>query len=226
MKDMEAFVAAVEEEAAAWREFDRDTKEMQRVAELYPVQFAAEAMMNTFRQLHVLRDSVASVLGVDLIALHGFATDTEIRLQIGEIDSRDYFHLLNDVAAFQSWWRVFEYSKRGDATPEGRIEAVLKERAGFPSRHAFAIHVLRHDAVRSGRVDLVPDTMLAESLSALVFARTRLTGSERDARGLRDRLAGAGGRVPANACSASCRRRWSRFFTHWGKITWTRSYGS
>ena len=191
MEGMESFVAAVEEEAAGWREFDRDTKEMERVARRLPVRAAALAMLSTFEQLHELSDRLAPALGVDLIALD--IANTEITFQIGEIDSKDYFHLLNDVASFQSLWRIFEYSKREDATPEGRIKAVLKERAGYPSRHAFAIHVLRHDAVRSGRADLVPDTMLAESLTALVFARTKLAGGERDAVGLRERLARAGG---------------------------------
>ena len=191
MKDMEAFVAAVEKEVAAWHEFDRDTKEMEQVARRFPTKAAALAMLSTFEQLHELNDRLAPVLGVDLIELD--MANTEITFQIGEIDSKDYFHLLNDIASFQSLWRIFEYSKLEDATPEGRIKAVLKERAGYPSRHAFAIHVLRHDAVRSGRADLVPDTMLTESLTALVFARTRLAGGERDAMGLRGRLVRAGG---------------------------------
>jgi hypothetical protein len=189
---MDAFIRDVEEQASFWLEYDRQGRELRKAAESSPVAAAAGALLVTLQELDRLGRSLGERLSIDDFTL--LALENGFTISPGAIDTKVYYFLLRDLVTFQAYARILEYARREDATAPGLCENFLQERGGFAARQAGVIHVLQEEGVRNNRSDLVPDTLLAEMLTALVAARTGLSGERWDRRGLRDRLSEAGNR--------------------------------
>lgn len=190
---MDAFIRDVEEQASRWREYYRQGRELSKAARSSPEESAVDFLHATLRELDRLRQSLGERLGIDVFVL--LAPENEVNISPGAVDAKAYYFLLSDLAAFQAYVRVLWYAWREDATASGLCEKFLQERGGFAARQAGVVHVMREEAVRNNRPGLVPDTLLAENLTALVAARSALSdasGERPERQGLRERLSEAG----------------------------------
>lgn len=108
--------------------------------------------------------------------------------------TRDYFLKLWHFGEACTLLAVLEYAALEGSTADGFLERYLSAEKGYPLRILFATEETRMVAWKAGR--FLSETVVAEYLSALTFARAQLSRSRRGAVELREKLSGARGSGP------------------------------